>query len=419
MWIFVPDSSFFAFHGGFLLAATATCMIIACAICAPRSALSNFLSLGPARYLGAISYGMYLWYWPVVLVMSPARAHATGYELYAMRLAADVALAALCAHLIEIPIRRAAVTWRWSLAAPVAASVAMFSVFAATVAPATAGALPATTAAHLSVSGADHGAAPVKVLLLGDSMAGSLGVGLSEMAPRYDAEVANEGNPGCSLSMDDEIRALVYAAPPGPPCRPGDPQALLDIWKKWVDAWNPDVVLYIARGEVLDQVIGSSSSWVHIGEPTFDSRLESRYQQALRILGSRGARVYLLGSPLYHSGAEPLGDSSPWQEDDPARVEEDDTLMQAAVLDDPDGSGYLDVGAWVTPDSSYSAEQDGVDLRCADGVHFTAAGGRWVAQKLFPLVIAAARAHQSQAPGGAWPGSAPPPIPSWYASLQC
>ncbi|MGH9029090.1 MAG: SGNH hydrolase domain-containing protein, partial [Acidimicrobiales bacterium] len=255
--------------------------------------------------------------------------------------------------------------------------------------------------------------------LVGDSMAGSLGVGLGEVASRYGAVVANEGDPGCSVSMDKEIEALIFTAPPGAPCRPGDPQALLDTWKKWVDSWNPDVVIYLARGEVLNQVIGGSSSWVHIGEPAFDARLAQRYAEALTVLGARGAKVYLLGSPLYHTGTEPVSQPSPFSEDDPARVQEDDALMRAAVARDA-GAGFIDIGAWVTPGDRYRADQDGIQLRCSDGVHFTPAGGTWVATRLFPLILSAARAHQAASPGGSWPGEAlPDGVPSWYSGIPC
>ncbi|MGI0151924.1 MAG: hypothetical protein ACREC5_08315, partial [Thermoplasmata archaeon] len=63
---------------------------------------------------------------------------------------------------------------------------------------------------------------------------------------------------------------------------------------------------------------------------------------------------------------------------------------------------------------------DGIQLRCSDGVHFTPAGGAWVATRLFPLILSAARAHQAASPGGSWPGEAlPDGVPSWYSGIPC
>ena len=271
LWMLVPDSAFLAFHGGFLLASAATCAIIASVVAMPRGLLGTVLGFRPIRYLGRISYGMYLWYLPVALALSPRRVHLNGYSLFGVRFAVITALAALSFALVENPIRRGAITaWKLRMAVPTAAGLSVLSIFAATVVPAEAGTARTTaTPAHTAPVSANLGP-PIKVLLLGDSMAGSLGVGMGAVAPRYGALVANEGVPGCSLAMDKQSAALIFAGPPAPPCQAGNPDALFDGWRWWVDAWNPDVVLYFARGELLNTQIGTSSSWMHIGQPAFD-----------------------------------------------------------------------------------------------------------------------------------------------------
>ncbi|HWC37010.1 MAG TPA: acyltransferase family protein [Acidimicrobiales bacterium] len=428
LWMLVPDSAFLAFHGGFLLAAGATCAVIASVVALPRGPLAVGLGLRPIRYLGRISYGMYLWYLPVTLAMSPRRTHLTGYELFAARFAVITALAALSAALIENPIRRGAIaSWKLRLAAPAAAGVSVLTIFAATVVPAEAGtARVAAVVPHVTPAPPSP-APPMKVLLVGDSMAGSLDVGLNAVAPQYDAVVADEGIPGCSLAIDKKSAALTFAGPPDPPCQASNPEALFD-GKYWVAAWNPDVVIYLARGETLNTQIGTSSSWQHIGQPAFDARLSARMTEGLQVLGSRGAHVFFLGPPLYDSsvllseGGEQgsgLGSQgSPFQEDDPGRVARDDALMQAAVAVDPAGS-FLDLGQWLTPGARYTSTVNGVTARCADGVHLTPAGGALVAAQLFPIITTLAREHQQQAPDGAWPNPPLPGPPAWYSNLHC
>ena len=62
---------------------------------------------------------------------------------------------------------------------------------------------------------------PVKVLLVGDSVAGSLGVGLADEARQYDVQIVNEGTPGCSLSMQNQIKVLFYTVTPARPVTSG------------------------------------------------------------------------------------------------------------------------------------------------------------------------------------------------------
>jgi hypothetical protein len=128
---------------------------------------------------------------------------------------------------------------------------------------------------------------PVKVLLVGDSMAGSLGVGLSQFAHTFHLQIANEGIPGCSLSMQQQIKVLWYTVAPDPPCDVNNnPNSLLDQWRTWVDNYNPDVVLYLGRGETFSQEVGGV--WGSPGQPSFDGYLQSRFRQAVDVLGGAG-----------------------------------------------------------------------------------------------------------------------------------
>jgi hypothetical protein len=147
--------------------------------------------------------------------------------------------------------------------------------------------------------------------------------------------------------------------------------------------------------------------------------------EALQVLGSRGAHVFLLGSPIYDSAvlndqASPLSSAqgSPFQADDPARVARDNALMQAAVADDP-GASFVDLGAWLSPGGRYTSSVDGVVARCTDGVHLTPAAGGWVASQLFPMITTLGREHQQQSPLGTWPEPTLPGQPGWYSKLHC
>lgn len=451
IWRFVPETSSLAFHGGFLLAALSTAAVIGGAVQAPRGVVARILSTWPLRALGRISYGVYLWYWPSLLVLTAGRVGFGGTPLFLVRLVATVTIAVISYKVIELPILRGAIPgWRALVAAPVAAMATMGVVLVATLVPVGAlssepiAPLTASTASSALLTGSsgaamggirDLGTSPpttsrpssrgvVKVLLVGDSIAGSLGVGLGQVAANYRVQLVNEGSPGCSVSMDQLIKVLWYTIQPGSPCKPGQPGALFTRWQSWIDAYNPDVVVYVARGELFDQEY--DGRWSNLTSRGFDAYVTKRFEEAVNIFRSHGASVVLMTSPYYDSGEQPSG--APWPEDSPARVSIDNSIIKSVVKmansgryskESPPSVQLFHLRSLVTPDGHYTKDVAGVDLRCADGVHFTAAGGRFVARRLMPMLVSSGSRHAAGGLGGAWPGPTPPSTPSWWQELPC
>src|SRR4029077_7796930 len=62
----------------------------------------------PLRWVGAISYEMYLWHWPTYLLLTQQRNALDCGRLFALRLAAVVALSWATNVLVSGPIRRGA-----------------------------------------------------------------------------------------------------------------------------------------------------------------------------------------------------------------------------------------------------------------------------------------------------------------------
>ena len=46
--------------------------------------MQRILSIGPLRWLGLISYGLYLWHWPIFQYLHPGRFGLNGWALVAM-----------------------------------------------------------------------------------------------------------------------------------------------------------------------------------------------------------------------------------------------------------------------------------------------------------------------------------------------
>jgi len=74
--------------------------------------VKRVLASGPFTYLGRISYGVYLWHWPVIVIADHGRS-LSPIQLFAIACPAATVLAALSFHLMEHPIRLAQVLDRF------------------------------------------------------------------------------------------------------------------------------------------------------------------------------------------------------------------------------------------------------------------------------------------------------------------
>ncbi|WP_399880997.1 acyltransferase family protein [Streptomyces sp. BBFR51] len=114
------------FYGGLFLHALAAALLIACLARAPRTPAGRFLAAAPLRRLGLVSYSLYLWHWPVYLLLSEERLGLQGAPRTAVLLAVSVALAWLSKVLVEDPVRFRA---RWAKGRT--GAIALVAVFAA------------------------------------------------------------------------------------------------------------------------------------------------------------------------------------------------------------------------------------------------------------------------------------------------
>jgi hypothetical protein len=418
MWRTVSETSGFCFHGGFAVVSLCTAAVIAAVTQLPAHPLARGLAARPLPYIGRISYGMYLWYWPVLLVMTADRTHLDGVALLAARLAVVVVIAAASYHLVETPVRRGALSgWRSWVAVPAAVATisALPLVMPTLEAPLPAAEAAASAPAPATVAAAGAAADPVRILLVGDSLSGSLGVGLSAIAPRYGAQLINRGMPGCSLAEAAQVRVLWYTNAPGFPCQPADPGRLIAIYGSWIRQFDPDVVVYLARSDTLDTEL--DGSWQHLDQPAFDRWAEARFEQAIGALSADGAHVVFLTSPFYESGEQP--DGQPLPENDPLRVATDNRLMSLASAHEPQRSTVFDLGAILSPARRFTTEVNGVAVRCSDGIHLTVAGGQWVGARLLPELVTLGRTHALAAAAYHRPPLAPQHPPSWYSKLPC
>jgi len=107
------EDSGLLYRGGFLVFSGLTAVLI---MVASHPALAGFRWLGwqPFRYIGERSYGLYLWHWPVFVVLRPGiDIDWTGTPAVLLQLGITAGLAELSYRYLEMPVRHGAVGRVW------------------------------------------------------------------------------------------------------------------------------------------------------------------------------------------------------------------------------------------------------------------------------------------------------------------
>jgi hypothetical protein len=374
-WATVDGGDTLLYRGGFALFATCAVAIIATAVQPVSGPVSHLLSLPPLRALGLISYGLYLWHWPVYLVLTPVRTGIDGWPLLTLRVSVSLAIAIVSYFLVEMPIRRGIWSgWRIRTLTP---AVALVAVLAVVVATGGAGSRAVASAAPRHAASVPSGQSTptdaLRVLVAGDSVAYHLGESFQRLDPELGFATANVAFDGCALEQGATAARYFDGAEiplAGHDCSAG--------WADAVQRFQPDVAVVVLAGQVLGdwQVDGQ---WVHLCDGSYDAWYGRQILAGARLLAASGARVMLVTPP--HSDL-------PWGP--PALNERIDCLreLERSLVRASPALLTVDLGDLVCPRGQCRDRIDGALLR-PDGLHFEGAGADVATRWLAPRVRAA------------------------------
>ena len=418
LWWQAAPSQRWLGRGGFLANALATAVLVIA--CHDTGRTAAVLAWRPLAWLGRVSYGVYLYHWPVFLWLSPARTGLHGTLLLAVRVAATLALAQLSWTWLEHPVRRRVVprgaTARYAAvvagvlvaanlflvtARPPQAAVAFPSArgevldAAERVRPSTAPAATseATTPATSALAPGVPGTAPttttttaaprppLRVMVVGDSIGLTLAGGMIEYARSHPGwRIYVDAESGCSLATGGRLRALGYDAEDPPKC--ADRNAAIAAH---VQEFKPDVVLVLScLWEVADRMLPDGRKWLQPGDAAYDAFARRAVAATADAVTATGAAVGWMTCPHLDPDYHPeyyMG-PPPYPVAEPQRVAAYNTLVVDELAGRPvtmvDLAGYL-------------SALPGGDLdrtRRPDGVHLSKpiAGevGAWAVAKLVP-----------------------------------
>ena len=138
--LFTPAGHGWAYQGGLPAFAVVSAIVIA-GLQGP-SMIRTFLSARPLVRIGRISYGIYVFHWPVIVWLTRDRTGMSGPTLGLLRLAVTLALAMISYKLVERPIKRGARLSTAGGVVPVAAMGYLAVALVAVVVPARVDRLP-------------------------------------------------------------------------------------------------------------------------------------------------------------------------------------------------------------------------------------------------------------------------------------
>lgn len=345
-WVRLDGSSSFLYRGGFWLTEACGCVLVVCAI--SGGVVSRVLAFAPLVWLGTISYGAYLWHWPVDVVLTAERTHVHGPKLFAMQLAITFVISIVSYRFLERPIRARGLPFgRPMIVVPVVVALAVVLVVRATYArKPIAVALPSELPPSALDASSDAGP-PFRIVVFGDSTANSLGWGLRGVR---DPNVAIDlrGKDSCTMLWDT--------------CGG-------ETWQPLTTELHPNASLIFFGGAFLHG-IDADGRWRQACYRTWDERFESTVEKRLAGLSTPDTRAFLVTVPY------PLGpyDSAPWRE----KVDCINRSIRTAAKAVPE-IALLDLAERLCPHGECEREYGGFTIR-PDGVHYDIDGVRAVSQ---------------------------------------
>lgn len=91
--------------GGVVLDFAAAVLLVSLVFGTHRSLVSRAFNLRPIVWIGSISYGLYLWHYPLAVLMTPATTHLSQYILVPTLIAATIMMASFSFTFIEVVVR--------------------------------------------------------------------------------------------------------------------------------------------------------------------------------------------------------------------------------------------------------------------------------------------------------------------------
>jgi peptidoglycan/LPS O-acetylase OafA/YrhL len=371
------------------------------------------LRLRPLQLLGLISYSLYLWHWPILIIAAEDRG-VTSLPVWdnVLLIGLSVVVAIGTYLAVENPVRHA----RSLRVRPtrsvilgiclILVSLGVSSIAVANTPPPLTGAITAAApgtycptpskpeiaelrSKYLKSGGSaatSPSTPPVRMLVIGDSTACTMLDGLSAVAPTYNMKLVNAAVVGCGIVSDTLAPALEdnrNVASYTTKCERRAERAEAG----GLEHGKADIVLWGSTDEGSSIVNPPSGTKVlYSGSPRWKTVMLQRMEARVRKFTATGAKVILLLEP-----PEAQTDNSTAEIPEDTRYENMNDLLREVATKFPDNVATVDLASRVCPTGPPCRRiVDRIGVR-PDDLHYGPSGSLWVARWLIPQVLSAAQ----------------------------
>ncbi len=285
MFWFVDLESAFVYRGGLTLLAVLVLVVITAGLHG-AGGMRRILGVAPLPALGKISYGLYLYHWPIFWWLRESRVGYGGIALLALRLSVTFVVAGVSYFLVERPARATISGKAFAIGMPVAVLLAVVAIVAATPTRGNAQQLGRLGVAFASVR-EDGPSDARRMLLVGDQPV----LVMDQVAPIAidDTWAAAIGSYSCNIGPG---RALIgdNAVPALAECR-----VLLDSFEAAAGAFEPDAtVVMVGPSFGADRIVQGRRLLYETDE--LEEALHDRLDE-IRLRTAQGTDVFVVASP--------------------------------------------------------------------------------------------------------------------------
>jgi peptidoglycan/LPS O-acetylase OafA/YrhL len=395
-WILADDSALY-YRGGAVLVALAAAALIAGL--EGGSLIDRLLSVRPLVMIGLVSYGLYLWHFPIITFINEWIGPTSSRSLALLAIASTFGAAAISYVVVEKPIRRRGTLIHFKLSparlarvVPVASGLVALVIVATTVngigQPAWAAAVPSIGVPPALSGAATIGGPGWRVGIVGDSVMVSAEPALQKEATRRGWQLISAAMSACPVGYEqlydtDGTKLTDCSAVPA-------------LYRQLLAA-RPDVIVWHDLQSSLARR-SSHGTLLEPGTPAWKADLFAGWKAVLVQFLNAGAQVVIEVPPL--RSQQPLGCQGVADQARCLVVQSEDADIRPATeeffasLNGQPGVYLIEVDSLLCPGGMpCPATVDGIDVRVPgwDQTHFTDQGATWFAPRLLDKVVAALR----------------------------
>ena len=304
-FVTVHDQNAAYYRGLSVLLASTSAILVWAIESNPRSVVARALSLRPVAWVGQISYGLYLWHWPVILAITSAPGPlanlpgaTTGLNL--TRLAATFGIEIVSFYLVEQPLRRGRMPVIGRSARRFAAAAAASIVVVSGVSlAATSAASPALSMTQVpdcppfTICVRHQGPAGAPVLaVIGDSIARSLDPAFVAIAAEHGWTYVLQANGSCRVGHLEPSDVTATNAAELALCWEKTPGQQHELAARW----HPELIVMVDLMETLDIRGPDGATIVRGSDEAIALSRQALAEVAVRMT-TNGTRLALLKLP--------------------------------------------------------------------------------------------------------------------------